>query len=117
MFIASPGSTYSFMAHARALIRPHHGSFYGPKGTCLQAPGSEAGLYMRDMGAMHDDCHKEGGTVRCDRATEGCVSTLTHLAHGCMQNMVPCAQIEKGVLDAYVAELRHSVMFQVSFCR
>jgi hypothetical protein len=69
-FVGSAGSTFSFAAHARALVPPHYASFMASgQGFCAQGPGStEAGLLIEHVGgAMHTDCAiiQHEATARC----------------------------------------------------
>jgi hypothetical protein len=69
-FVGSAGSTFSFAAHARALVPPHYASFMASgQGLCAQGAGStEAGLLIEHVGgAMHTDCAivQHEATARC----------------------------------------------------
>jgi hypothetical protein len=44
--VVTPQSTFSFAAHARALIKPHFGIFH--QGSCDESAGSEVGLILRE---------------------------------------------------------------------
>jgi hypothetical protein len=51
--ITTPQSTFSFAAHARALIKPRFGMFHGV--SCNEGPSPEAGLIFREMEWLVDE--------------------------------------------------------------
>jgi len=98
MFVGSTGSTYSYVAHARALLLPHYASFAAEvQGGCATSAATdwrdgatESGLLIQHVGsAMHSDCR-----IVQHRATVECLSVYPETEH------VPSAAQEAGAAAA-----------------